>query len=106
MADYQAGEHLRFQLFDADLPLVKAGEQGFEGELRLTGGGRGHQESESGPTGRPQLKAMVIRSAVAERRLLRAVPTPLDERSKDEASETSPQTPFEQIASQQGQEYG
>ncbi len=24
MADYQAGEHLRFQLFDQDLPFVKA----------------------------------------------------------------------------------
>ena len=24
MADYQAGEHLRFQLFDQDIPFVKA----------------------------------------------------------------------------------
>lgn len=76
MADYQAGEHLRFQLFDQDLPFVKEDDylgsvvlesnrfcpqasrlecqrcrpfnavvshvQGFEGELRLTGGGKGH----------------------------------------------------------------
>lgn len=55
MADYQAGEHLRFQLFDQDIPFVKEDDylgsvvlessrfcpQGFEGELRLTGAGQG-----------------------------------------------------------------
>ena len=55
MADYQAGEHLRFQLFDQDIPFVKEDDylgsavlessrfcpQGFDGELRLTGGGKG-----------------------------------------------------------------
>ncbi|CAJ1340450.1 unnamed protein product [Effrenium voratum] len=55
MADYQAGEHLRFQLFDQDMPVVKEDDflgsavlesgrfcpQGFEGELRLTGAGKG-----------------------------------------------------------------
>ena len=28
MADYQAGEHLRFQLFDQDIPFVKAANAG------------------------------------------------------------------------------
>lgn len=55
LADYQAGEHLRFQLFDQDLPFIKEDDylgsvvlesnrfcpQGFQGELRLTGGGKG-----------------------------------------------------------------
>mmetsp|Transcript_49666 Transcript_49666/g.116767 ORF Transcript_49666/g.116767 Transcript_49666/m.116767 type:complete len:822 (-) Transcript_49666:59-2524(-) len=55
MADYQAGEHLRFQLFDQDWRIIKEDDylgstvlesqcfcpQGFEGELRLFGAGKG-----------------------------------------------------------------
>ncbi|CAE7466412.1 Cacna1g [Symbiodinium pilosum] len=55
LADYQAGEHLRFQLFDQDWRIIKEDDylgstvleshrfcpQGFEGELRLFGCGKG-----------------------------------------------------------------
>mmetsp|Transcript_54031 Transcript_54031/g.126173 ORF Transcript_54031/g.126173 Transcript_54031/m.126173 type:complete len:808 (-) Transcript_54031:80-2503(-) len=55
LADYQQGEHLRFQLFDQDWRIIKEDDylgsvvldsqrfcpQGFDGELRLTGAGKG-----------------------------------------------------------------